>query len=137
SDPPPTFPNAPKQPGQSVGSPRRFDARGPAISRAPQINSPRLITVIGGRNAQRRHVKATLVGLSEAQEWGPVLPSGWAPIAAVHHLALDVERWWFHAIVANDPNAWNYFDMNPGGARSVPDSLDVAALYDAECAKSV
>jgi len=65
-----------------------------------------------------------------------VLPSGWAPIAAVHHLALDVERWWFHAIVANDPNAWNYFDMNPGGARSVPDSLDVAALYDAECAKS-
>jgi hypothetical protein len=86
--------------------------------------------------SQRRHVKTTFDGLSDTQQWTPVLPSGWAPIAAMHHLALDVERWWFHAIVADDPTAWDYFAANPGGAWSVPDSTDVAALYDSECAAS-
>jgi hypothetical protein len=86
--------------------------------------------------SQRRHVKATIDGLSETQWRSPMLPSSWAPIAAVHHLALDVERWWFHAIVVNDPTAFRYFESNPGGAWSVPESTDVAALYDSECAKS-
>jgi uncharacterized damage-inducible protein DinB len=85
---------------------------------------------------QRRHVMATLNGLSDSQLRTPVPPTTWAPIAVVHHLALDVERWWFQAIVADDAAAWAYFEANPNGAWSVPDGTDVAARYDAECAAS-
>jgi len=54
----------------------------------------------------------------------------------MHHLALDVERWWFQAVIADDPTAWDYFESHPGGAWLVPESADVAALYDRECARS-
>jgi Protein of unknown function (DUF664) len=85
---------------------------------------------------QRRHVIATLDGLSDTQLRTPVPPTTWAPIAAMHHLALDVERWWFRAIVADDASAWAYFKANPNGAWSAPDGTDVMALYAAECAVS-
>lgn len=85
---------------------------------------------------QRRHVLDTLSQLNETQLSTPVPPTTWAPIAAVHHLALDVERWWFSAIVTDDAEAWAYFDQNPGGAWSVPPGTDVFALYEAECARS-
>lgn len=54
----------------------------------------------------------------------------------MHHLALDVERWWFQAIVANDRRAWAYFGANPDGAWAVNDGVDVRALYLAESATS-
>lgn len=85
---------------------------------------------------QRRHVVGTLSQLNETQLHTPVPPTTWAPIAAVHHLALDVERWWFSAIVAGDDEAWTYFDQNPGGAWTVPPGTDVFGLYEAECARS-
>jgi hypothetical protein len=85
---------------------------------------------------QRQHVKSALDGLSAPQLLTATPPRTWAPLAALHHLALDVERWWFHAIVANDPDAWAYFEVNPGGAWSVPDGTDVLALYQAECIAS-
>ena len=67
-------------------------------------------------NAQRRHVVATLDGLTDAQLVAVVPPTTWAPVAAVHHLALDVERWWFQAVVADDPNAWAFFSAHADGA---------------------
>jgi hypothetical protein len=85
--------------------------------------------------AQRQHVLATLNGLSSAQLHTAVPPMTWAPIAALHHLALDVERWWFQAIVAHDPLALAYFEANPGGAWSVPEGTDVFSLYQGECEK--
>jgi hypothetical protein len=60
-------------------------------------------------------------------------------VAVVHHLALDVERWWFQAIVAGDPGARRYFDDHPGGAWGLPEAVDPAEvfdLYDVECAAS-
>ncbi len=77
-----------------------------------------------------------LEGLSDAQLHTAVPPTTWAPVAAIHHLALDVERWWFQAIVADDPRAWAYFDAHPNGAWSVPQGSDVIHLYEAECAVS-
>jgi hypothetical protein len=85
---------------------------------------------------QRRHVIKTLDGLSVEAQSTATPPRTWAPLTVVHHLALDVERWWFQAVVANDPQAWAYFDANPDGAWSIPDGVDVAALYAAEGAKS-
>jgi Protein of unknown function (DUF664) len=53
-------------------------------------------------NAQRDHVLGILEGLSEEDLRRPVLPSGWACVELVQHLALDVERWWFCTITAGD-----------------------------------
>ncbi|MHA3700887.1 mycothiol transferase [Jatrophihabitans sp. YIM 134969] len=86
--------------------------------------------------SQRRHVLATLTGLSHEQLTDPVPPTTWAPAAAVHHLALDVERWWFQAVIADDRRAWEYFEENPHGAWSVGDGVDVRGLYETECAKT-
>lgn len=83
--------------------------------------------------AQRRHVLGAVDAVPEERLRTPVPPTTWAPIAAVHHLALDVERWWFQAIVAGDDAAWRYFDEHPGGAWDVPGETDVPALYRAEC----
>ena len=85
---------------------------------------------------QRRHVRSALDGLTGTQLWTPVPPTTWAPVAVPHHLALDVERWWFQALVAGDADARAYFDAHPGGAWTVPPGTDVLALYEAESARS-
>ena len=53
-------------------------------------------------NAQRNHVLGILEGLSEESLRRPVLPSGWTPAGLVQHLAFDVERFWFRAVIAGE-----------------------------------
>src|SRR5260221_991912 len=53
---------------------------------------------------QRRHVLGILEGLSEEDLRRPVLPSGGTCLCLVHHLALDVERFWFRAVMAGGPD---------------------------------
>ncbi|MCK2220436.1 DinB family protein [Actinomadura sp. ATCC 31491] len=55
-------------------------------------------------DAQRRHVLGILEGLGEEALRRPVLPSGWACLGLVRHLSLDVERFWFRAVVAGGPD---------------------------------
>lgn len=55
--------------------------------------------------AQRRHVLGILEGLDEQALRRPVLPSGWTCLGLVQHLTLDVERFWFRAVVAGDEEA--------------------------------
>jgi Protein of unknown function (DUF664) len=95
---------------------------------------PTASVLLAELSRQRQHVKSALGGLSERQLLTVTPPRAWAPLAAMHHLALDVERWWFQAVVANDARAWAYFEANPGGAWSIPDGTDVSALYERECA---
>lgn len=52
--------------------------------------------------AQRQHLLSAFDGLDEVRMRRSVLPSGWSPVALVHHLTVDVEMWWFGAIVAGD-----------------------------------
>jgi uncharacterized damage-inducible protein DinB len=56
-------------------------------------------------DAQRRHVLGILDGLGEAELRRSVLPSGWTILGLVQHLTLDVERFWFSAVVAGDQQA--------------------------------
>jgi Protein of unknown function (DUF664) len=49
---------------------------------------------------QREHVLGILAGLSDEQLRQPVLPSGWSCLGLVHHLALDVEEFWFPGVIA-------------------------------------
>jgi uncharacterized damage-inducible protein DinB len=53
-------------------------------------------------NEQREHALGILEGLSEEALHRPVLPSGWSCVGLVNHLALDVERFWFRAVVAGE-----------------------------------
>src|SRR3954453_6618247 len=52
--------------------------------------------------AQREHVLESVQGLTEAELRRPVLPSGWTCLGLVQHLALNVERFWFRAVVAGE-----------------------------------
>jgi hypothetical protein len=65
-------------------------------------------------------------GLSEHDLRRPVLPSGWSCIELVHHLAVDVERFWFRAVLAGEQVELHSGD---GGWR-VPDDISAPAVLD-------
>lgn len=72
---------------------------------------------------QRAHVLGILDGLPEADLRRPVLPSGWSCLGLVRHLALDVERFWFRAVVAGErveletgDGGWRVDPAEPAGA---------------------
>ena len=54
-------------------------------------------------DGQRAHVLGVLKDLSEEDMRRPALPSGWTCPALVRHLAVDVERFWFRAVLAGEP----------------------------------
>lgn len=56
-------------------------------------------------NAQRDHVLGILVGLDEDALLRPVLPSAWSCLGLVQHLTLDVELFWFRAVIAGEQEA--------------------------------
>jgi len=53
-------------------------------------------------DGQRATVLEILDGLPEEALRRPVLPSGWSCLGLVQHLTLDVERFWFRAVVAGE-----------------------------------
>ena len=77
-------------------------------------------------DAQRAHVLGSLEGLDDASLRRPMLPTHWSCIGLVHHLALDVERFWFGQTVAGEPaddpgdhrSAWEVDPSTPPGAVS-------------------
>ena len=74
---------------------------------------------------QRNHVLGILEGLSEEDLQRPVLPSRWTCAGLVHHLTIDVERFWFRAVVAGEPIPdW------PDNAWQAPAGLAGAAVLD-------
>ncbi|MEU6548886.1 DinB family protein [Streptomyces sp. NPDC046915] len=70
-----------------------------ATTTTPDSEVSALLRVLDG---QRRHVLGILDGLDAEALRRPVLPSGWHCLGLVQHLALDVERFWFQAVVAGD-----------------------------------
>jgi len=80
----------------------------------PQLDmSAEARTLLDTLTSQRQHVLGILDGLSEDDLRRPVLPSGWTCLGLVQHLAVDVECFWFRAVVAGEPmetggddNAW-------------------------------
>jgi hypothetical protein len=78
---------------------------------------------------QRIHVLGAVEGLSDEALRRPVLPSGWSCLGMVQHLTLSVERLWFRAAVAGDPEA-----IDTGGSQDsawqVPPGLAVGDVLD-------
>lgn len=56
-------------------------------------------TLLSCLDGQRRHITQALEGLNDKDLRQPVLPSGWSCLGLVSHLTLDVERFWFNAVV--------------------------------------
>lgn len=65
-------------------------------------------TLISYLDAQREHVLGILEGLDDEALRRPVLPSGWSCLGLVGHLAHDVERAWFQAVVAGKPDVLDH-----------------------------
>jgi len=83
----------------------------------------------------RQHVVGVVARLTDEQRRQPVMPSGWSCVGLVNHLAIDVERWWFHHIMAGEDTAtalgesgWTAEDGLTGAA--------VLARYRAEIARA-
>jgi hypothetical protein len=87
--------------------------------------------LLAALDAQRGHVLGILEGLPDEALRRAVLPSGWTCLGLVRHLALDVERFWFRAVVAGEDvdletgaDAWQVSPDVPAG--------DVLGLYRQE-----
>lgn len=65
--------------------------------------APERDVLLSSLTEQREHVLGILEGLPGDALRRPALPSGWTCLGLVHHLALDVERFWFRSILANEP----------------------------------
>jgi uncharacterized damage-inducible protein DinB len=61
-----------------------------------------LLKVLG---LAREYVVESLDGLSDDSLRRPILPSSWTCLGLINHLALDVERFWFQAVVAGNSDA--------------------------------
>jgi Protein of unknown function (DUF664) len=84
---------------------------------------------------QRDHVLGMLDGLSEGDLRRPVLPSGWSCLGLVHHLAVDVERFWFRAVLAGEQVELHSGDGGWRQADGLP-AESVLALYREEARRS-
>jgi hypothetical protein len=97
--------------------------------------------LLGVLNGQRRHVLGALDGLGEDALRRPVLPSGWHCLGLVRHLALDVERFWFRAVVTGDQEVIRTLQHGDGAWRVDPDvpAREILGLYrrEAELADAV
>jgi hypothetical protein len=87
-----------------------------------------LLRVLDG---QRRHVLGILDGLGATALRRPVLPSGWHCLGLVQHLTLDVERFWFRAVVAGDEEVIEGLTSGDEAWRVAPDvpARDVLDRY--------
>lgn len=100
------------------------------------LSSRELEVLQGSLQAQRAHVLAAVDGLDEAAMRRAVLPSGWSPAGLVQHLALDVEMFWFRAVMAGEPAAIAALDQPPDNAWQVAAHVtaeQVLERYRREC----
>lgn len=99
---------------------------------------PETRALLAALDGQRGHVLAALDGLTAADLHRPVLPSGWTCLGLVQHLALDVERFWFRAVVPGDRAVIDALDDTADAWRVGPDvpPAEVLDRYRAETALS-
>lgn len=79
---------------------------------------------------QRAHIVGAVEALDGFAMRRPVLPSSWSCVGLIHHLTLDVERFWFRVVLTGEIP---FVDTGPQW--TVPDDRDpaeVVASYLAE-----
>ena len=88
---------------------------------------------------KRSHVLKAIEGLDDETLNRPHVASGWTPLDLVRHLTIDVERYWFQAVMLAEPDAVAFASGDSSGWRvGVPKEYDeVVAAYRDEIARSV
>jgi Protein of unknown function (DUF664) len=71
----------------------------------PSATSKEHEALLRALTGEREHILAALEGLGVEDLRRPVLPSRWTCVGLVNHLSLDVERFWFQAVIAGDQTA--------------------------------
>jgi uncharacterized damage-inducible protein DinB len=89
---------AQKVPSEGAASEPEGAGMPPATSNEQQL----LLRCLKG---QRDHIFEALEGLDVDDLRRPVLPSRWTCVGLVNHLSLDVEQFWFQAVVAGEQAA--------------------------------
>ncbi|MGW0600212.1 DinB family protein [Streptomyces sp. NPDC002776] len=77
--------------------------------------------LLSSLDGQRRHVLGIVDGLDDQALRRPILPSGWSCLGLVQHLALDVERFWFRAVVLGDKDVIRALDETDDAWQVAPD----------------
>jgi hypothetical protein len=68
----------------------------------PSALSDEQQVLLGVLHRQRGHVLEALEGLDAPDLERKVFPSGWTCLGLVNHLSIDVERFWFQAVVTGE-----------------------------------
>ena len=76
-----------------------------------QIDNQTTAALLSSLNNQREHVLGALEALPDEALRLAVLPTGWTCLGLVHHLTMDVERFWFRRVLLGESvdipeNAW-------------------------------
>ncbi|WP_338750215.1 DinB family protein [Janibacter alittae] len=86
-------------------------------------------------DAQRRHVSEQVKAMPAGARRQAQVPSGWTPRGLIRHLALDVERVWFRAVMAGE-----HIDLPEGyeGWTALDEQTDEDLLeqYASECKRA-
>lgn len=95
-------------------------------------------TLLAVLDGQRRHVLGAVEGLEPEALGRPVLPSGWTCLGLVQHLALDVERFWFRAVLVGDTEVIAALDEIENAWQVAPELAHTEVLdrYRAEAERS-
>jgi Protein of unknown function (DUF664) len=95
----------------------------------PPSTQTEISVLLTSLNAQRSHVVGIMDELGDVDLRRSLVPSGWTPLGLVQHLTLDVERFWFLAVVAGDRRTIEELD---GGADSwrVGAGVSGAAVFE-------
>lgn len=90
--------------------------------------------LLNALRGQRRHILGIIDGLGPEALRRPVLPSGWSCLGLVQHLALDVERFWFQAVLTGDQPVIDSLDATEDAWQVAPDvpAADVLERYRRE-----
>lgn len=87
-------------------------------------------------NAQRQHIMSILEGLDETDLHRATLSSGWTCLGLVQHLTLDVERFWFGCVVANEPAAHAAMIDHAWKVDAGASSITILEAYRTACEQS-
>ncbi len=78
----------------------------------------------------REHIFEALNDLDDASLRRQVLPSGWTCLGLVSHLSLDVERFWFQAVIAGEEAAIADILGSSSNAWEVSDNESAEAVLE-------
>ena len=96
----------------------------------PSATSNEQQTLLRYLNGQRERIFEALEGLEVDDLRRPVLPSSWTCVGLVNHLSLDVEHFWFQAVIAGDQAAVDVVLGSSDNAWDVGNEVSVEAVLE-------